>query len=722
MDTSAQLLNVLNLLTQIVKNLQEERGVPKQYSESVEKYNKKDGYGKEQTTFTASEREKAIKTAKIFKDVFGFDKFHTKLTGSLNSLTNAIVSKLQSTKFVESDTEISRKENAKQKFVQQVKLVGISDNIAVLLAKKQETPKNQKEKKETSSSGLFSKIFGAVGLTALAVGAYALIKGLIDFKKINLKSISGVTSAIGDFLSGIGKMPGASIIKGLIGTIAGVTGIVYAIGKIPLKVGLKGIASIAALSWIMNNDLAPALMKLGGLDWNTTADGLKLAGIAIGGMAALAAIIGGLETTGIGALVAVAGTSTIFLLAKALGYTAEQLQKYEGLNGQKLTEAGKGIGDISYALFKGFIGMTTGSIGGIIDGLTSLFSLDPVSRFKRFEQLDGAKLSVSANALATLAKSFTKINPGNAIVLAKSAEVVANSLQGIVKLYQRDRNTANYIAQFTNTIKTTGIALTEGTKTLNPQNVSAYANAIDICGGVLSKINDFFKTSIFGKSSDEQVNSFSRSIISFGTSLDTATSSLKEEKVNAFGRAISALGPVLDNIKNNFEKGAMRRLFDAIGFTEGDEKTLERLNNLINTLGKGVNTSVKDIDPVKVHAFGTYLNGLKSLKDLQNVDPVKVEKFFDAFKGKSMEIALKVKTEYESVLTELNKAALKVHQLQLEQLKLNGYKLDLIVTNTSVPRIGGSNTSEGINMPPQVGASLTKMEHINSLNLHVASV
>jgi hypothetical protein len=180
-------------------------------------------------------------------------------------------------------------------------------------------------------------------------------------------------------------------------------------------IGKMGMAIAGAIMFelvYLVGYLADNLEKYAGKDWNAIAEGLKIAGVAFGSLLTVAGIIAAISLIPgmtIGLLVS---GGLILALAYAMGMIADNLVKYQNINGDNLIKVAAGM----FALGGGMVAMLGGTVmgtaGAVVNGLTSLFGLDPVSFLKKFEVLDGVKLLNIGTGIKYLAEGLKTLSQG----------------------------------------------------------------------------------------------------------------------------------------------------------------------------------------------------------------------------------------------------------------------------------------------------------------------
>ena len=232
-------------------------------------------------------------------------------------------------------------------------------------------------------------IAAIVGLTSIAAIA-ALIQYLIAPAMMAISEVPWDAALAGIEIAGI-AITGLAVLAGGIGLIM-TTGI----GAVAILAGLASIAAIAALIQYL---IAPAMMAISEVPWDATLEGIAVAGIAITGFAALAGVIGLIMTTGIGAVALGAGLLALTGLAKVMGYTAENLLKYNKVDPDKLTKSAAAIVILNKALASGIIG----SGANFLSTLGDQVSKDPVKYYARFaNEINAVNLAAVANSIKLL--------------------------------------------------------------------------------------------------------------------------------------------------------------------------------------------------------------------------------------------------------------------------------------------------------------------------------
>ena len=219
-----------------------------------------------------------------------------------------------------------------------------------------------------------------VGKSVLGIAALSLVMGFLVIP----------------LLETLSTMPWETFGKGI--TMMGITlgvmiGTMYILGK----VATNGIALIAGLAALLGMTLlldyfVETLTKFAYRPWEAITDGLTYAGISLVAFGAVVAAIGALVSTGVGALIAAAGMAAILGLVFVMDKLADSLIKYNNVDGDKLSSVGIGLKDLGIGLMALLGGSVAGVGASIVNGLSSLFGLDPVAQIQKFEKVDSEKI------------------------------------------------------------------------------------------------------------------------------------------------------------------------------------------------------------------------------------------------------------------------------------------------------------------------------------------
>lgn len=228
---------------------------------------------------------------------------------------------------------------------------------------------------------LMSKINSSdVGKSVLGIAALSLVMGFLVIP----------------LLQTLSTMPWETFGKGI--TMMGITlgvmlGTMYILGKVATS-GIQLIAGLAALlgMTLLLNYFVETLTKFAYRPWEAITDGLTAAGISLVAFGAVVAAIGAMVSTGVGALIAAAGMAAILGLVFVMDKLADSLVKYNNVDGNRLSSVGTGLKDLGIGLMSLLGGSVAGIGASVVNGLSSLFGLDPVSQIQKFEKVDSEKI------------------------------------------------------------------------------------------------------------------------------------------------------------------------------------------------------------------------------------------------------------------------------------------------------------------------------------------
>ena len=424
MDVTAQLSRVLLLLEQFCLKFNEQKeNTTTRYADESEQNKIKDGFGPDvPPNLTSNERARWKSIAKIFKQTIG---------SSLFSVFSG-----------------DEKKNKSNTDVVDVRLVEIS----------KKSLKDLKQGGDSAGSSWFSSLFkgigAVVGIAALGTAIYYIIKSIGSMPSVDTNTIllvaGGILAFVG-ILYGLTKIGWGTLLKGLIAlggiaailnfliapamvllssvnwedalggviaaglAITGLAVLAQGIGKI-VTTGrgalgmLAGLASIAAIAALIQYLIAPAMMEISKVQWDSALAGIEIAGIAITALAVLAGVIGALivGSGGLGALAAGAGLLALTGLAWVMGYTADNLLKFNDVDADKLLKCAPAILALNLAMASGIF--AAGS--NLLSTVLNLGSKDPVKYYARFaNEINAVNLQSVANSINILNKALgVKIN------------------------------------------------------------------------------------------------------------------------------------------------------------------------------------------------------------------------------------------------------------------------------------------------------------------------
>jgi hypothetical protein len=261
-------------------------------------------------------------------------------------------------------------------------------------------------------------------IVGVMIGLMALMrfikKGEVIVATIAMGALVYLVGYLADNLQKYAYKPWDSIKEGL--KIAGLAfGAFFAMFGV-LAVGVKviGKAGMALTGVIMFElvylvgYLADNLEKYARKDWKAITEGLEIAGIAFGALVAAVTILAGAMAIG-GPIAIVAGAvagGVMLALAKVMNMSADALIKFGSVNGKNLITVAEGMVAIGAGLVAMMGGSVLGTAGAMVDKLSSLVGLDPVSFLKKFEVLDGVKLLNIGTGIKYLAEGLKTLSQG----------------------------------------------------------------------------------------------------------------------------------------------------------------------------------------------------------------------------------------------------------------------------------------------------------------------
>jgi hypothetical protein len=230
-----------------------------------------------------------------------------------------------------------------------------------------------------------TRIIGQIvqgGIAQILIGALAML------------GLSFVIGYMADNLQKLANKPWMEIWKGLGHATLAVAafGLVLAgIGAIMLTgvgaaVVTAGAAAVLGISYVLGN-LADTLYKFAFKPWPEITAGVKAATTTMKDFGLFLAAFGA-GSLFLAPFLAI-GTVALLGMAKFMGVMAEELTKYNGIDGVSLVIIGEGLKSMGL----GLMAMLGGNVAGIlIDKLSSFFGLDPVSQIQKFEKINADKI------------------------------------------------------------------------------------------------------------------------------------------------------------------------------------------------------------------------------------------------------------------------------------------------------------------------------------------
>jgi hypothetical protein len=350
-----------------------------------------------------------------------------------------------------------------------------------------------------------------------------------------------------------------------------------------------------------------------------------LRGLA-GGLAAFANPLVPLGAAALGAAVVAIGAGiagATWIMGKALPSFAEGMKSFETLDGQKLIDAGKGMGAVALGMAAFGAGSAVAGLGALVgsvtQGIANLFGAeDPLTKIQRFQEYDfnRARIENNASSIAAYAEAMKNLSASPAPSLFSSFRT------GIATLLGGETDPMAPVQRFSN------LNLNTNKIVANAGAVAAYAEAMkDFPASPSVSVFESFKNgliSLFGGGTDpfapmkafgemsfntsgiirnsEAVKGFSVAMKDFAQSdisevniprnLASGLSSLNavpHDKFESLANGLSALGSVqglqanLDALRNGLDATGVNRYAGAI------DNLVDKLEDLNDELSKDNN-------------------------------------------------------------------------------------------------------------------------------------
>jgi hypothetical protein len=280
---------------------------------------------------------------------------------------------------------------------------------------------------DTISDISYSKVLTGMFNMGLVVGGLSLIVKLmskVDGSEV-IKSTFGLTifSAFVSFLlipmlETISDSPLDKFLMGLFNfglVVGGLSLIIKMMGKLvggtAAKDLLIGMATMVGLSFLMGY-LAENLNKFSSFDWKNIYTNLGLAVLAIGLFGTVVFGIGALVANPVVAPLLAVGAVAVLGLSFLMGMIADSASKFNDIDGQNLSEVGKGIASLGVGLAAFLVGMAGGVAAGVVGKLSGLFGLNPADQIKKFENIDSAKIFELGLGLKYMGESLKLLSSG----------------------------------------------------------------------------------------------------------------------------------------------------------------------------------------------------------------------------------------------------------------------------------------------------------------------
>lgn len=451
----------------------------------------------------------------------------------------------------------------------------------------------------TGALGKLAGLSGIIGSGAILLGVQGLKKiadALVIFGSMTWEQIAHGLVGMGGALTEVG------VISGTLGTLAGPLALV---GSGSLLLGIQGLG-----------DLANALKKFGGMNWEEIKSGLTAMGLAMGEVG-----LGGLLNTLSGL-----GAKSISTIAEPLGTLAESVKKWSGvsvpdglstqlsslasgilsftlggLGANALSTAAPGVGQMADAVKKwsGVIVPDTlkDNLTGLADGVKAFGSI--------FELIGSGVISEVASPLGKLAES---VKQWNGVTVPQNIEDDLERLSDAISTFAsfKDFFGGKAISNVAGPLGNLGVAvskwanvkvpanlkddltkLSEGIKTfgssgLNGDKISSISSAVGKLASAVNKVNavDTSKVSAFVKSVNKlnNINVNTESLSKTASSVGSSVSSMVKTMTSTISKGRSSV--------NSSMKTAMSGASSAI--KSNTSSIVTAVNVLVNAVTKAI--------------------------------------------------------------------------------------------------------------------------------------
>jgi hypothetical protein len=296
----------------------------------------------------------------------------------------------------------------------------------------------------------FNDLAKIIGTPEFKAGLKAGVEMLLD----GVKLAAGAVKSVFTFLSDIGDTFGAAGV--IAAVVAGITTLFAAkavVGALASKVG--GAVKEKALSAVGLGSTSPGTTagkkgsagKGAGDALGNIGKGLGkglggiLKGLA-GGISAFANPTVALGAAGLAAAIVLIGgaiAGATWMVGASLPKMAEGLKSFETLDGQKLIDAGKGMGAIALGMAAFGAGSAVAGlgslVGGITQGLVSMFGGDdPLTKMLKFQEynFDRTRIENNAASMVAYSKGMAALGGADAVSgIGAAASAIGGAIAGL---------------------------------------------------------------------------------------------------------------------------------------------------------------------------------------------------------------------------------------------------------------------------------------------------
>lgn len=282
---------------------------------------------------------------------------------------------------------------------------------------------------DTIKTGL-AAMGGALGELTVALGLLGKIAGFSSIFAagailIVVQGLDGLAEALIKF----GGMTWDSIKAGLAGMGGALAEVAIITGLLGGLTGLSGILGASAILLAIQGlgDLADALKKFGGMTLDEVKIGLTGMGVALAEVAVVTGVLGGLA-----GLPAILGSGAILLAIQGLGDLADALKKFGEMSwdeiGRGLAAMGAALGEVALGgLLNTLSGLGSLSISAVAESLGVL--ADSVKKWAGVTIPEGLAIKLGTLAAAIATFSFSGIGAGALYIAAPAIGTLANSVK-----------------------------------------------------------------------------------------------------------------------------------------------------------------------------------------------------------------------------------------------------------------------------------------------------
>lgn len=400
-----------------------------------------------------------------------------------------------------------------------------------------------------------------------------------------------------------------------------------------------------------------------------------LSGLASGltamGGAAPVILLGAATLAGVIAILAGGVAVSMLAIGAAMPTFAEGLEAFNEIDGLNLIGVGAGLTALGAGMMALAAGSVAGLVGGLADGITSFFGgstpFDKVEEFSKLN-IDAAKVKENASAVVAYGKAMAALGAGGALgALGAIGGMVADGLGGFFDAEPPIEKLKKFAAMDIDAekVKNNAEAVAAYGKAMAMLAMSEAAAGLGNIGSIVSGLTSGIAGFFGGTPPVDKLAAFGQ--------MDLNVEKIKNnaEAVSAFGEAMAALAMSeaagglgsLGNLASS--------LFDGITSFFGGSTGLpvDKMNEFgaaqLNRDGIIANAET-------VKAFGEAMGGLSAINELEDIEDILNEDFYESLNSiKLLDVAgidTEAMTAVAGGITQLASAYLKLSELDAEQL------------------------------------------------------